>query len=595
MRVHSSRYATKRNPIGVLLTVFLLAGIAGAGCRARVDDKSEAAPRAPTDSPITLEVISIGLAGRVPRFGETFAISYRISNNGPATRVNLELFSPKSAALPYGGMPLTARQGIAPKALELAANKTTADRWYISPSGVYYAGDLVGRDLFLLAVDPAGGAVRAVAKVPDFQTSGDPLVVLASNKAQGLRIENEIRLAAPDTGGSGVDVMSVYQALPTAWFEYRIASRVLLARPVSSLSPIEREALFQWGIMGGHLWILEEQVTDWTAAVAATWNGGAGTAQVVSSTADRALTLPFSAGQEQGAAPLLSGGCQLPEAHLVIIALLLIVIVVGPVLHFVCARIKKREWIWIAAPTFSAAAALGMFGLAQAVKGDESAMEVQHLLISGEGGGPTMLSTAIRIQSAVKERKHISVSARTPIPHHSEYSYYNDAERNSPLVTVRRWGLDLASFAMQKWSTRDFSFLSVGAPFDVRQTVGGAGEVTFENRGPSALERLYYLEGGVWHSLQGALGAAKTKRFVYSAGDAFSDSGGALDDFPETSRLRALLYNIRSRFENIAPSILMATCTPAKLPETSVYPTPSVTRNGAHCVFLFRRQKEVTP
>jgi hypothetical protein len=243
----------------------------------------------------------------------------------------------------------------------------------------------------------------------------------------------------------------------------------------------------------------------------------------------------------------------------------------------------RRELIWAAAPLFSLAAAAGMYGLAQAVKGDESAAEIHHLLVGTDAQVPFRVTTAVRIQSAEKGVRNLSVAANEPtlLP---VYDYrYQSRDRSSPHLSATRNRIDVSSFAMQKWSTRDFVVDSVSAPYRIYRTQHSDETVTIKNAADTPLKSLYYLHGIGWYKFKDGIAGGEEKVFRLSQDEQVWDTETAATATVDPMLL--LLYSVRKQYSN--REILAAECTPLHVPKVTVTPFPKIIRETTNCIFLF--------
>lgn len=534
-------------------------------------------PVVEANSPVRLEVLSAGLAGYISSSGKPFIIRYRITTSNKAERLKLSFYQKESAEYPVEPLPFMDRLGLAEKTVDLPAAGTVTGEWIIAQ----FNSNAYGSDVYLTARDEQGN-VRAAAQVLDYRVNGRPIMILATDKEQGLSIEKTIRIALPEDRGQGVQIASMYNKLPDTWYEYEATDKVLLARPLSSLAKQEKDALLRWVFMGGNLLAAKEYVPDWTDETEQSFKRGIGSVQALST-----LTVPdvFSVSSRvMNTLPtLLRTGYNLPDFRIFLAAVVLIILLIGPVLHIVFAKLHQREWLWVAAPLLSAAAALGMYGLAQAVKGDKSAVEIHHFFIGQSAKAPFFTTTTVRLQSAQTGDFDIRVEANepTPIAMNDSYQYRNFPQAR---IFLNRGGVYLSKLFMRKWSTRDVTVESVGAPYPVERTVGFDGAVRIRNLGGRPLTELFYYEGLTWYKIEGKIesGQERTLSFPMDHSVNDNDSQQILQ-----GSIGPALYSIRSVFKDW--EILAATCEPSRIPKVLVSPAPAVVRESSHCVFLFQK------
>jgi hypothetical protein len=531
------------------------------------------------NSPIQLEIISAGLAGAVLPYGGGFVIRYRLLNSGPSLKVHLSLYQNTN-----NKDSLTSRLGLADKAVDLPAVGKVEGEWIVADAYGWYMTGAYSGNIYLAATDDRG-QVLAATQALDYRSTTSPFVILALNKEQGIEIESKIRTVHPSDKVGAVPIASVYEKLPDLWYEYKAANRVLQARPLGSMSALEKEALKRYVSMGGTLLIATEYVPDWTVDDTAAFNRGIGRAILLPSLSDPQL-LSDGSSPASALTPMLQSGYRLPDFRIFIAWVVLIVLLIGPVLHIVFAKLGRREWIWIGAPLLSIAAAAGMYGLAQAVKGDKSAVEIHHLFVGGEGATQFFAMTAVRLQSAEKGFFDVKIEAMEPTPNQPSDAYQY---RNFPQASLiaERGSILFSHLFMQKWSTRDVSADSVSAPFPLRRTAATKDDVHIRNLSPGNLSGLYYYNQTNWYNIPGQIMSGEERTLSLTTDRVINDNDSTL---LSQSSIAPVLYNLRTAYPG--REILATTCSPSGLPKVRVTPTPSIVRESSHCVFLFTKEPE---
>lgn len=591
----------------------LAAAITIAGCfgpypSSRGSGRGEGAdPReeAPADPEVELAVERFGFEG-VLASEATAVMEIRARNWGGEADLELELVEWPRDEVEYWMTSIADRAGRLE--LHLGRGEEARRRW-IMPTGHHGGGHYSEAELFLVA-RRTDGAVAAVERVPEPRVAGRHVVVLAADKEAGLDVQQAINRADVNRGGFGGirEAAVMYGSAPDFWYEYDATEGVLLARPWGSLDVGEREALRTYVAFGGWLQVLGERCPDWrdgditrgarTGVVPNRF--GLGSVFVSGAAEDKdewlARTLPSTGYRRSfwdGVRPDLESGYVMPDARLVIVAICLIVLLLGPVAHLSLVRAGKREWAWVIVPGASLALAAGMYLVASGVKGEDSALERHAMILSNPGAGEAISVVGIRIQSADALDRSLRLEAR--YPRISEY-WYSAGTPGESLGSVRvgEGVVEMDGIETHRFSTRDFFFSAPVAPVPLGLDVGRDGSVELENASGGAVSDICLRRPGGWARLEGTVPGGERR--------SWEDAGEGLpvhrilgtpedSDSPEVASLVNRLYNsiamIEDRAREFDGEVLVASCEVPRPVEIELSPRPAVTEERTTCVWFF--------
>jgi hypothetical protein len=604
----------RRSHQPVAAAAILIVGVAicASGCYAQLaggggeldEDPRETLPRTPS---VDVEVERVGLEGFAAPDGPT-VIGYRLENRGPARRVILELAEwPPPEHVPWG---FTVTANTAPLELELGPGESRSGQWILPQFAGYQSlQGGAGSELLVLARD-AGGAIVGAATMPEINHSYWPVVVVAGDPDTGLAIQEAVHRADLGQGAYARrhQVALLLADLPDLWYEYGGAGSVILARPWSDLPAGARTALRRHVAYGGVLHILPEHCPDWRSAEpsAAATPGllpsrygagrvfvepGGSSAEPGGREAWLARTIP---GQDHALPgwnavnPPLTLSYVMPDAWLLVALILLIVALVGPVAHLVLVRLRKREWSWVAVPALSIALAGCTYAVASSVKGEESAVEVHHLIQSFGDAPEAAVSTAIRIQSAEAGLRSIRVRGDQPRASFMSYAPFgNDIDPRK--VSVTEDSVEIRDIPMHRFSSHDLVLTAPGEPRRVLVETAGDDGVRIVNHTSGALTDLYLERAGGWVRLADRLEPGETlERGRLGPGVPEHELTADEPESIESFFLRGILGAAISRRHTAAPRdfALVAGCSAEGLIDVVMTPAPQVEEVRATCAWL---------
>ncbi|MFO8070976.1 MAG: hypothetical protein R6V85_03790 [Polyangia bacterium] len=558
-------------------------------------------------APVAVEVERVGLEGFAGPDGPT-VIEYRLINRKAAGSFALELLEwPPPAHTP---IEMTVSANVAPLPIELGAGEELSGRWIVPSSLGFQWMDVGGSSELLLLARGEGGELLGATALPDIRRGNRTLAVIAADAETGLEIKQEIdRVEIGASGGVfDHDVALLLEETPDLWHEYTAARAVLLARPWADLSEAERRALRRYTALGGVLLAMPEHCPDWRDAepLAAARPGmvatryGAGRVHVEPLGAAGAASrrqewlLRALPGAVEGSSiwrssgPPLFSGYVMPDAVLLTGLIVLIVLIVGPVLHLVLSRLRRREWAWVAVPVSSVLLAGCMYAAACGVKGEKSVLEVHHLVWSFGDAREAAVHSSIRVLSS--EAGLRSVEAKGDSPRPSDLPSWPFVRGGSPrAVRVEPERVAVEGLPMHRFSSNDLQLVFAGEPVSIRLLPLGENGVRIDNRSGAELTDLYLWRPGGWVELADRLGAGETleRRSLGRGVSAVSmlPEGSARDS--DSGRLVSLLQAARPGRVALGREMtaLVAGCDPPGLPRVSLRPEPLVERERATCVW----------
>jgi len=564
--------------------------------------------------PVEIKVLSVGLNGFVHYDGPC-VIRFKVRNPGPARTVRLKLVLQLSdkGPLPVGQGEIFVGYKNAFKELKLKKGQVLKGKWVLPALMSTYAPD---RRILLVASDESGRVVGR-AMLPEF-SQANPVAILTLSKEDARPIRNAVLwLSESDmTAGYHNDVALVSSCLPELWYEYNAARMVVLAMPWSGLGKVKQTALRRWVSFGGTLVIVPQLSPDWRNAswgdLFADSTGGAryGAGRVfltpvkkdgvpLAQVEEKALRDWFNAtGLFQsyfnvapvysypGTSPLVQA-YMMPDTLFLILFIIGIIILVGPVVHLVLVRFRRREWAWIAVPGLSLVLALGTYGVSTGVKGEGTVLEVHHVLRNFSSGRESPVTTFTRMMSSEKQYTSIGFEGVHPVPGRT-YSYpdvFGGAGKVAPVIRPDR--VRLSNILMPRWSYEDLHFLSVipTIPLDVQQ---GEGKISIANSSGMVLRDIMVFNGKGWVAVGPVL---KPGQHIDVAGEHGPADPEMLEPHWDVeggmeSMARVLLSSITWYKKTSTHDIVVAAhCKPSGLPEVEMSPAPDSVYEITTCLW----------
>jgi len=593
--------------------------LAAAGCYTQLasgGSEHEEDPREQLsgEPPVKVVIERIGLEGYVSPDGPT-VIAYRLENRGPARRVTLEMIEwPPPEHVPWG---FTVAANTAPLEVELGLNETARGDWILPQFAGYQTLHGLGEsDLLVLARDE-DGALVGVATVPEVKHSYWPVVVIAADSEIGLAVQDAVHRADLGQGvyATRHEVALLLSDPPGLWYELAGAGTVILASPWAALPDDTRVALRRHVAFGGSLHVLPEHCPDWRAAepVAGATPGllptrfGAGRVFVepigtIAQEGGRetwfARTIPGRDAIGPGwssVSPPLTMAYVMPDTWLLVALIVLIVALIGPVAHLVLVRMRKREWSWVVIPALSVVLAGCMYGVASSVKGEDSALEVHHLVQSFGNAPDAAVTTAVRIQSAEAGLRSVRITGEQPRASFMSYAPFGSE------VDPRKTGVDaerlkIRDIPMHRFSSHDLTVTVTGGRQDVEIELIGENGVRVVNRTGTELTDLYLERPGGWVELAERLGPGKIlERRDLGPGTPEHELLGGDPTNLEAIELAGLLGAATSRRQTAAfdDFALVAGCGATGLPEVEMSPAPRVQEVRVSCAWLVTRTERI--
>jgi len=591
--------------------IALLCLIAAAG---RADGAGVPAPlpKGPAGG-LHLEVLTLGLDGYIHYDGPCL-LRYRIANRGPARDVvlGLALVSTGKVSVEAPALHMTGGFANVHRNLRLKAGEERTGQWILPVLREPYDPE----QRIVLEARDHEGRILAQAPMPKSLT-GNPVVVLAENQDAVTPIRNAVlwRSGAEESWYTPPEVALVLKDLPRAWYVYRAARLVILARSWGGLAAKERTALEQWVAFGGTLVVMPQLCPDWHLA-----NFGDLTTDPTAGAfpgAGRVLLAPLPApGEAQGrvdekafrdwlgmtgllrtyydmtmpeigyAAAPLTQSYSMPNTLVLVLFILGIIVLVGPVVHIVLARMRRREWAWAAVPLLSLVLALGTYGLSLGIKGEGTVLEVHHVLKSFDGSDHAPLSTYARVLAADKVQASLSISADQPIiltPY-----LYPDPFSGMSLAepTIMPDAVSLSGIGMPRWSYEDFTFLSVSraVPLDIDHEERG---VKITNTSGLELRDLMVWTGQGWHAVKARFMKGESVTVPWGGGSLSAEmlEPGWLTKDAMRTLARVLESAMVPLPGNRDRVVAAAHCSPRGLPDLAMRPEPVTMLTDVTCVW----------
>jgi len=554
----------------------------------------------PDPPEVEIEVVSIGLGGHLAAPERPTVARFALDNRGPARRVRVsfeEVVRESSA-----GVMAVMKDRVAPLEVSLRAGEKREVSWIVP---VFNEG------LMALAPDDGGlyavvrddsGRILGAVRAPRTQTYGMPIAVLAESDDVALAIQNDILKSV--IGNERPAVVMITGAPPERFWEYDAAPAVVLARPLSGFSPRQRLALRRFVAFGGTL-----VVPPAYAAQAGELEGlDPGVGRIVELRADPGLggndlavqwRSVIAASQTQGgiaeANLPLEMHIELPSTAALLVLIGLIVLLVGPILHIVLARARRREWAWIGVPGLSVVLAGAMYVLASGAEGAANGLEVQHLHISLGDARDAVVMSHVRLQSKLVASKTVRlVGAPGSDPRHDNLQrfLYGGGVFAAPAVRMEEGRVEVGPMTMRRWSSQDLAFASAAAsiPLEV-QEIGDRG-VRIVNTSGLALTEVDINSAQGWSRVASSLApGARIELAELPAPD--PDPMAAL---PQTSGEEWAESYARSILLATAASVpkarvgtdlrVLARCAPPGLPRIEVLPAADRVSEVARCLWI---------
>lgn len=467
----------------------------------------------PDPPEVSVEVHSIGLGGHVAAGQGPTVVHLSLSNRGRARRVEVSFEEVVREASMGIYSVMTGR--LAPLEVALGAGEEKEISWTVPVlnDGLMNIAPEDG-GIFAVVRDRSGRILGA-ARAPRTERYGMPVVVLTGDDEVGIAVQNEIFRAL-----SGVDrppVAIVTRHFPTHFWEYAAASLVVLARRIDEFSPVEQIALRRFVAYGGTV-VVPPDLADQTDGLAL-MNHGIGRVVVLEpGPTSYGEDLPGQwrrivnetrnqGGMTEANLPLQMH-IELPDTRSLLGMIGLIVLLVGPALHIVLARMRKREWAWVGVPVLSVVLAGGMYFLASGAKGAANGVEVQHLHVSLGDAQDALVMTQVRVQS----KKAVSKTVRIVGPEGSDPRHdnlerflYSGGVFFAPAVKLEKDVVEVGPLAMHRWSSQDLATVCAGerVPLEIEQLA--AGGVRIVNTSGMTLTEVDYQVPGGWNRIAPSL------------------------------------------------------------------------------------------
>jgi hypothetical protein len=592
------------------LAIALLCAVAAAGMAAGARASSPASGTGQAGN-LFLEVLSLGLEGYIHYDGPCL-LRYRIKNPGPGRHValGLSVVSTGKGLAKLSAFQITGGFTDVRQNLVLKAGEERLGQWILPVLREPYDPDV---HLVLEARDEEG-RIAAQAPMPRSNT-GNPVVVLALDQEAAAPIRNAVlwRSGTEDPWYTPPEVALVLADLPRAWYVYRPARLVVLARSWAGLAKKEKEALEQWIAFGGTLVVVPQLCPDWqledlgdlTTDPTAGASLGAGRVMLAPTSAagdakravdDKVLrdwfnltgllrgyydmTMP-----EISYAPLTQS-YSMPSTLLLVLFILGIILLIGPVLHIVLARMRRREWAWAAVPAISLVLALGTYGVSTGIKGEGTVLEIHHVLKCFEGTDHATLSTYVRILASDRVHASLSLSAEHPVI--LTPSMYPDpfSGMSRAVPRILPDGLTLSGLDMPRWSYEDFTFLSSSRAVPLGLDFREEGVKVTNNSGLE-LRDLMVWTGKGWHAVKPRFTKGEKITVPWGGGEQSADmlkpswtTGDAMKS------MAGILASAMSPLPGNRDKVVVAAhCSPRGLPAVEMRPVPVKVLTDATCLW----------
>ncbi len=556
---------------------------------------------------VSIEILGIGLDSHIAASGPV-VLRYRIANHGPETSVSLSFEETDTGAQPpFQGF--MERNSIVPRTLGLFNGDEREGRWILQGFAKHWGAKT---RVWLLARDATGRLLGATL-VPD-PIATSPVAIIAPDAAAAVEVQQ--RLDWSSSGRTSLymprpEWAAVVGRPPTLWYEYLPALFVVLATPLGSLSGDAQAALRRWTALGGDLVILADLCPDWQAGPWAGLSTSSSTPAKLG--AGRVHLAPVASGQsglsgwllEQGllswSTPLpgtdrvnsafMKRSWIMPDTWVLVGAVLVIILVVGPLIHLGLARLRRREWAWVMVPAASVVLSIGMYALATGVKGVGSGLEVHHVVF-GTGGSPeSLVSTTVRLMSP--ERRSFALRVRATQPMLAP-SYGLAASGFSgappPATVIRPDGLEVRGIAMQRYSLDDHgtSSLAPAVPLSVEWLEDGTG-IVVANTAKTPITDVFVLAASGWIAAGAGIDPGESIRVGgIDAGVAIGELEAPFispADLEWTRRVLQSLPYLYQGEQGAGDLTIVAGCAAPGMPRVTVTPEPDSTLVRTTCVW----------
>jgi hypothetical protein len=565
--------------------------------------------------PVQVEIIGMGLDGFVS-YNSPCVLRYRLSNEGPARNVTLA-FTRVLTAKP--GALTTPLDDIFPgwqgarRSVRLDAGQTVEGEWVL-PS---YRPPYGPRTAIYLDARDGTGRLLGRARMPDVRESM-PFVVLAGSLEDARSLQNVI-LSRPEGGaymGPYADAALLTGKPPHLWYEYKPARVVVLGKPWTDLGNEAQLALRRWVSFGGTLVIVPQLCADWGRGgwgdLAADITGGrrygAGRVyltplqaegRVLAGVDEKALRDWFNMTglftwsqavspmfENVGTAPL-SQHYTMPSTLLLVVFIVVIIALVGPVAHLVLARMRRREWAWLAVPGLSLLLAVGSYGISLSVKGEGVVLEVRHVLWNYPETGEAPVVTYTRMLSSKKMEASLRIRGQQPALGSALFYMSGFSGLGQPLLSILPTSVAVSSVDMQRWSSKDLSAVSAvrSLPLDV---TSGEGGIRIVNTSGLSLRDVVVVTPTLRVSAAKRLGPGESAAFAESDQvplDAFTPPWAVEGGWDGMRAVVSSTYGWEAQQTSANQVAVVAHCSPAGMPEVKMSPAPDRVYESTTCVW----------
>jgi hypothetical protein len=449
----------------------------------------------PDPPEVAVEVESIGLGGYLASPERPTVARLALSNRGPARTVRVTFEEVVTEGSP--GLYSTMRDRVAPLDVSLLPGEERRITWIVPVFNDGLMAIAPEKGGLFAVVRDRSGRILGAARAPRTQIYGMPIAVLAESDEVAIAIQDDILKAVPGTERPTVALITGEP--PERFWEYEPASAVVLARPFSGLSPSQAVALRRFVAFGGTLVVPAELAAG--AEELTRLDPGVGRIVVLPGVPGSGGTDRAAAWRSIVATSRTQGGIaeanlpldmhiELPSTCTLLGMIGFVVLLVGPALHVVLARLRRRELAWIGVPGLSVLLAVAMYGLASGTKGVANGVEIQHLHISMGAAADAVVMSQVRVQSMRAASKTVRlVGAPGSDPRHDNLQrfLYGGGIFAAPAIRMSGAAVEIGPMAMHRWSSQDLAFASAGAriPLDVSAT--GEGGVRIVNTSGLAL------------------------------------------------------------------------------------------------------------
>ena len=275
----------------------------------------------------------------------------------------------------------------------------------------------------------------------------------------------------------------------------------------------------------------------------------------------------------------------MPSTLVLVIFILGIIVLVGPVVHLLLARMRRREWAWAAVPILSLVLALGTYGLSTGIKGEGTVLEFHHVLKSYAGTDHAPLFTYTRVLSSDRVQASLSLSADHPLI--LTPSMYPDPFSSTSRAVPRILpdSLSLSGLGMPRWSYEDLTFLSSSRAVPLDMDVD-ANCVKVAHTSGLELRDLIVWTGEGWHAVKPRFANGEKVMVPWSGGAQSADM--LKPAWMTADAMKSMAAVLASPWPGNKDQrvVVAAHCSPRGLPHVKLQPVPEKVLTDVTCMWL---------